>query len=366
MTHPNGHLGAVSVHCWHLREPQTQTGLHRAACSARRVPDSGNRPCVWPRLMRPVLYAFMWISSGCGASVVRHELEDPGVGLPYSETYPQFGLESTRDPRLVMIHRVGTGMIPTKSGSPRPAEYWVFEIIDDGRIVRCLYKTNLRNPTTPEMTIPTGSGRYLLTINERGFSAGFLDYPYVTDSLNIYDLLMGSVRTLRTSDFLPVRFAWNVMDLRETWTFDCHVDPRTSLVYFNSAATREDSRRAFGRVLPLVIVDPVSPRVWCVDDPPLELPPGCEKGFGSEAIFWHWSMGSSGATEPPWDEAFVLPKLLRATPQWGLDRLEPLGLDATEIIFKLDATGERFVRCDSSEWVDPPDTWPVRHWTDVR
>lgn len=330
-------------------------------------------------LSRTVTISFLLL-----VSCAQDPAGDAGKPLDvYSPAWPQFCVEGWHDPRVMTIKRSG-------AGPARPAEYYVFELVDEGRRLRGLHKQTLRNEYEPWVEESLGRGRFLVTLGE--IPGGGL-----TEScLVIYDFVRKVSVAWRQEDFLPA-------DIREKWKHDLTAmvirgmgwqggtdwfDTERLLYYPNSP----DDCREYG--YPFLVVDLRSLSVKLATAPDHfsdEVVPARR----SEAT-WRWSMGNAG--EPEWSLPSLLPTYVLAVveqnryhpnkesvssrdlrrwlavveqkydPYDRIDRLTALGLVEGEpshvknrldemvlgwqTCFKLDVATGDYVMCPMSEWVE--------------
>lgn len=284
---------------------------------------------------------------------------DPGDGTvgkrPESlpSTWPQFSVDGWHDPRVVTINRAG-------AGPARRAEYYVFELVDEGHRLRRLHQHTLKNEYAPWIPRSLGGGRFLVTLGE------LPDGGLTENCLVIYDFVRNASVAWRLEDFLAedIRNKLRHLVMEGMGWFGGRegFDTERLCYYPNSP----DDCRECG--YPFLVVDLRSLSVQVAPIPD-QLGPGAETDFFGQTG-WRWSMGDAGG-EPGWSVPSLLPTYLLAVvdpKQTRMDLLAGLCLvegEQSPVInnsgetvhgwqtcFKLDAATGDYVRCPISEWVE--------------
>lgn len=216
--------------------------------------------------------------------------------VQYPEAWQQFRVELKPDWRTVEVFRLGAGM-------HRPAEYSLFELVDNGRVLRPLFRVTLRNSYCPWTSMLVGNGRFLVTTDDRWVD-GQIEQCGVgrTDNcLVVYDLVGDRVQS------------WALRDIRDgvpndAWWHRASFDPERCLLYMGDSSSPSDSSGAYEREF---VVDLIAGAVQVQS---------CNRGTGGarlragggSRVRWDWWNGSDG--EPSWNADSVLPRFLRVSP----------------------------------------------------
>ncbi|MCA8950528.1 MAG: hypothetical protein KDE27_13570, partial [Planctomycetes bacterium] len=256
----------------------------------------------------------------------------------YASSWGQFALDTYTDPRQLSILRLG-------AGAARPAEYHVFEWVDEGRRLRALHHATLRTEWVPWSWRAVGSGRYLVTFDDR-----FEPQGTSANTVVLYDLVRDRSERFRADDFLPA--PWLVSPSRRgEWQIGpSDVDPLLHRIYPSSPDAARDG------TCPFLVLDLPSLSVRVLEQVPARLP---ERVYSEtedgHAFEWEFSMGD--ASEPNWLLPAALPTLLKARRVRDVDDARPFGGNEVEAVFRREAETGDYVRCDASEWKRPPDSW---------
>lgn len=283
---------------------------------------------------------FLVISIACGQIPDMPQGERPGV---YASTFPQLFVEGWPDPRQVTVLRLGTG-------PGRKAEYWVFEFVREAQRLRRLHRTTLRNEYAPLEWHSADHGRFLVTYDERDRGHGTVD-----NCLVIYDLVRGVCVSRKAKDFLPENKLQSDGWPEEVWRgARTWIDPSRQMLF----PTGPEECREYGKLFLTIDLPSLTVRHSAVA--PDRLSAVAYPSISGHATEWKWSMGRDAETEPAWDAVFALPKYLKGTAVWGLDRLRPMGIEREVMYFKLDSASGDYMRCPDDEWIDAPESWGKR------
>lgn len=278
--------------------------------------------------------------SGClgpeGASNPRRV--DVGRPEDYPPYWGQYFVETSADPRQVSILRLG-------AGRARPAEYGVFEWVEEGRRLRPLYRAALRTEFVPWSWRSVAGGRYLVTFDDRFEPRGRTENCIV-----LYDFARDTSVAMRLEDFAPPEWL-PLLQREQAWGVGpAYVDPLLRVVY--PSALREAHRGT----RPFFVIDLPSLTVRAVTDLPERLPERVYRET-SDGHAWEWKFSTGSEAETDWSRPFVLPAFLRGVRAQPLDDDRPFGGPDPEVYFELDAASGDYVRCAADRWREPPLRW---------
>jgi len=261
------------------------------------------------------------------------------VGRPeYSPYWGQFSLDTYTNPRQVSILRLG-------AGSVRPAEYWVFEWVDEGQRLRALHKAVLLTEYVPWSWCGVADGRYLVTFDDR------FERPGSTATcLVMYDFVRNTSVAKRLEEFAPEEW-FELLRREQRWSVGpAYIDPLLHVVY--PSALRE----AHAGTRPFFVVDLPSLTVRAVTDFPEHLPDRvyCVTRDGHA---WEWEVSMGSDSEPDWGSEYVLPTFLKGKRVRPLEDDRPFGGPAQVVYFEYDEASGDYLRCAPDKWRDPPERW---------
>lgn len=304
---------------------------------------------VWLSHLAAILLEFAWLL-GLAACAVRTQENTAVARPPFSESWPQFDIFQKRDcPRQVTMLRLG-------AGDERPAEFSVWEWVENQERLCLLWKTKLRNPYSPKSYVCCDGGRFLVTFDDwlmrrkdtgviQRLSAGTTDNCVV-----MYDFARGRSRSFRLEQFAPDAWLAHPSFNPDTWMTNAYMHPENRVVFVTSPSFH---RRILGENAPFVVLDLMSLRIQVMDRAPVEYSKSVYADTEMQASWgWTFSMGKGAPLEPDWGTEFALPTFLKATrvrdlgPDWPFQPVEDVAY------FRLDAKSGDYVRCPAEDWHD--------------